>query len=165
MALKKKYLQMKPQIVEAGLLMKMELLKGEKEGKSWEAAKLLFKKNDSWVEGWIFNPKQHMYDSKVKYNNARARAQAMLENVAMTYLDGEDLLELYRSSVSFSDYITHMIDRMKEEEFWRTPVDFKVLPKNGKSETALSTPFMRLHGDTTIRLGFSNYELEKIVNQ
>lgn len=99
-----------------------------------------------------------MYDSKVKYNDARARTQAMLENVAMTYLDGEDLLELYRSSVSFSDYITHMIDRMKEEEFWRTPVDFKVLPKNGKSETALSTPFMRLHGDTTIRLGFSNYD-------
>ncbi len=163
--LNKRRKAMSPSVVEGALLVKMTLEQGLKDGKSWEAAKLLFRKGERWVEGWIFNPRKHQYDNAGKYQSARLIAQALLENVASTFLDGDELRRLYHDSPDFPSYITHMIEAMHEEEYWTIPVDIKVLPgKSGAGTTAVRPPFMRASGDTTVRLAFSKYELELINN-
>jgi hypothetical protein len=108
----------------------------------------------------IFNPKKANFDTKEKYEKARLRTVTLLENVASVYLEPDEMLEILHRATSFSGYFLDLKEFMEPKEYWKIPVDIKVLPGRRGPETAVFPPFIRKAGDTTMPLRFSEHELK-----
>lgn len=131
----------------------------------YEYISLAFNKDNRWLNARLYNPIRTKYGSQKEYQSARSRLRRSLEHIASTYLDTEEMVELFHVDyTNFKDFAESFVDTLTRRNIKSISIDIKTSKYQGRVCLPTSPFFMKLSNSDEIEFRYSEYELKNIAD-
>ena len=151
-------------IVKNCYVKKVDYAQGEYDGKKYECIALSFNKEDRWLNAKFYNPIRTEFFSQQEYQSARSRLRRNLEHIASTYLDTDEMIDLFQGDYkdSFKTFAEAFVGTLNSKGISKISVDIKTTKYKGRIGLPTSPFFMKASNNQDIEFKYSEYEIKQI---